>query len=93
VAQSWEESAKLFRLAAEQGNPEAQYQMAVCYMQGTGVTQSPGDGVALYKIAAEQGRVECILFLRVSLPMDCAPIRGGETTRRVRAAAERRRGE
>ena len=47
-----------FRLAAEQGNSEAQYNLGRIYRYGHGVAQDYKEAVKWYQLAAEQGNAE-----------------------------------
>ena len=49
------EAAKWYRLAAEQGNQYAQFNLALLYKNGEGVTQDYKEAVKWYRLAAEQG--------------------------------------
>jgi len=49
------EAATLFRKAADQGLPEAQYRLGVMYESGVGVTQDFKQSVFWYRNAADQG--------------------------------------
>ena len=51
------EAATLFRDAAEKGHAKAQYNLGVCYKDGTGVTQDFVLAVKWYRKAAEQGEL------------------------------------
>jgi len=42
-------------LAAEQKYPQAQYQLGVCYKNGTGVRKNKLDSVKYFKLAGDQG--------------------------------------
>ena len=57
-SQNYEEAAKWFRKAAEQGHVYAQYNLGYCYDSGEGVTQNYEEAAKWYRKAAEQGRVE-----------------------------------
>ena len=46
---------KEFKVAAEQGNVDAQYNLGLMYAKGKGVTQDYKEAVKWYLIAAEQG--------------------------------------
>lgn len=52
------EEAKWFKIAAEQGDANAQLIMGVMYDQGEGVPQDDKEAVKWYKLAAEQGGAE-----------------------------------
>ena len=43
------------RTAAEQGLPEAQYALGMCYRRGLGVEQNEEEAVRLLKLAADAG--------------------------------------
>ncbi len=54
VTKDLAEAAKWYRRAAEQGNPQAQYNPGYMYERGHGVPQDPTQAVAWYQAAAEQ---------------------------------------
>jgi TPR repeat protein len=54
----YEEAAKWYRKAADQGNVGGQHDLAVLYINGTGVTQDYAEAVKLFSLAAAQGDVE-----------------------------------
>eukprot|EP00931_Biecheleriopsis_adriatica_P043236 TRINITY_DN2472_c0_g1_i11.p4 TRINITY_DN2472_c0_g1~~TRINITY_DN2472_c0_g1_i11.p4 ORF type:complete len:103 (-),score=28.68 TRINITY_DN2472_c0_g1_i11:8-316(-) len=47
------EAARLFRLAAEQGDADAQYNLGVMYRDGRGVPKDEVEAARLYGLAAE----------------------------------------
>jgi TPR repeat protein len=49
------EALRLFRLAAAQNNPRAQYNLGLMYQHGDGVTQNYPDALRWYRLAAAQG--------------------------------------
>ena len=49
------EALRLFRLAAEQGEPWAQYRLGMMYEKGRGVEQDYAEALRLFRLAAEQG--------------------------------------
>ena len=49
---------KWYRLAAEQGNADAQNNLGVMYQYGDGVLQDYAEAVKWYRLAAEQGDAE-----------------------------------
>ena len=51
------EAVKWFRKAADMGEPNAQYNLGICYYKGQGVKQDFGEAVKWLKKAAEQGIV------------------------------------
>ena len=55
VPQDDAEAVKWFRLAAEQGNASAQFNLALMYDKGQGVPQDYAEAVKWYRLAAEQG--------------------------------------
>ncbi len=89
VTQSYEEAARLFRLAAEQGNAEAQELLGRMYYWGSGVTGDKAEAARWYRLAAEQGRAESQRWLGymyewgIGLPEDLE-----EASRWYRMAAE-----
>ena len=59
-------AVRLFRKAAEQGHPEAQYQIGECYYEGFndwGVEVDESEAVKWYRKAAEQGCYAARLYL------------------------------
>lgn len=57
VEQSYENAVKCFRLAAEQGNAQAQWHLGDSYSEGHGVPQDYEEAVKWILLAAEQGNV------------------------------------
>ena len=55
VAQDNKEAVKWYRLAAEQGNVAAQFDLGFMYANGRGVAQDDKEAVKWYRLAAEQG--------------------------------------
>lgn len=53
--QNYEAAALLYSLAADQGAPEAQYQLATMYEEGRGVPHDEAKAVHLFSLAAFQG--------------------------------------
>jgi TPR repeat protein len=49
------ESARWYRLAAEQGHDRAQYDLALMYAEGKGVPEDATEALRLYRLAADQG--------------------------------------
>lgn len=59
VAQDDAEAVRLYSLAAEQGNAEAEYYLGDMYCQGKGVTKKNKDeAVKWWRIAAGKGHVD-----------------------------------
>ena len=63
VPQDYAEAVKWYRLAAEQGDADAQYNLGVMYDNGQGVPQDYAEAVKWYRLAAEQG----LLMLNITL--------------------------
>ena len=59
------EAAMWYRMAAEQGYPEAQTELGHCYAAGDGVENNLAGAVAWYRKAADQGDAEAQLELGV----------------------------
>ena len=55
VPQDYKTAVKWYRLAAEQGDADAQYNLGVMYDKGRGVPQDYKTAVKWYRLAAEQG--------------------------------------
>ena len=55
VPQDYKEAVKWYRLAAEQGYADAQYNLGLMYSNGEGVPQDYKEAVKWYRLAAEQG--------------------------------------
>ena len=55
VEQDYTEAARLYRLAAEQGDAVAQYSLGDCYQNGEGVEQDYTEAARLFQLAADQG--------------------------------------
>ena len=49
------EAVRWFRLAAEQGDASAQFNLGVMYAKGEGVLKDDAEAVRWYRLAAEQG--------------------------------------
>ena len=59
------QSADDYRVEAEQGNAEAQYNLGYCYVFGEGVDQDYAEAVKWYRKAAEQGHAKAQKALRL----------------------------
>ena len=57
VQQDYEEAVKWYRLGAEQGDIDAQYNLGLMYENGQGVQQDYKEAVKWYRLGAEQGGV------------------------------------
>lgn len=55
LPQDYAEAAKWYRLAADQGDAQAQYNLGVMYDLGQGVPQDDAKAVKWYRLAADQG--------------------------------------
>jgi TPR repeat protein len=64
VSKSDTEAVKWYRLAADQGFAEAQYDLGVRYMLGKGVLKDERTGLEWYRKAAAQGYQEAVDALR-----------------------------
>jgi TPR repeat protein len=58
VRQNHGESARWYRLAADQGHADAQFNLGLNYDLGRGVAQDYGQAAQWYQRAADQGHVE-----------------------------------
>ena len=58
VTQDYQEALKWWKLAAERGNSNAQYNRGVMYRDGHGVTQDYKEAVKWFRLAADQGFAE-----------------------------------
>jgi hypothetical protein len=76
VPQDFAEAAKWTRLAAEQGNTDAQSNLGGMLQYGHGVTQDYAEAVKWYRLAAEQGYADAqfdlgvMYFLGQGVPQD-----------------------
>ena len=76
VTQDFSEAVKWYRLAAEQGNSDAQYSLGLCYQGGEGVPQDDSEAAKWFFKAADQGnavaqRTLSLLYSRgAGLPQD-----------------------
>jgi TPR repeat protein len=57
------EAVKWFRLSAEQGYAKAQYNLALMYANGQGVSQDYKEAVKWYRLSAEQGNADAQIIL------------------------------
>lgn len=48
-------AAKYFKWAADQGEPDAMYEWALCLSQGEGVELDPAEAAVFYKLAVDEG--------------------------------------
>lgn len=81
--------ANTARIAAERGDREAQYQLALCYLNGNGVAQDIQEAVRWLSCAAEQGLAEAQDGLGVRFSVgDGVAQDDGEALKWFRRAAE-----
>ena len=64
--QDYDEAVKWFRKAADQGFPDAQYNLAVMYANGRGVARNDMEAVDWFRKAAERGFDQAQYSLGVS---------------------------
>jgi TPR repeat protein len=58
------EAARLYRLAADQGEAYGQNNLGVMYENGTGVAKDVAEAVRLYRLAADQGHSKAQAHLK-----------------------------
>jgi TPR repeat protein len=58
VPQDYKEAVKWFRLAADQGYADAQYNIGVMYDHGQGLLQDYEQAVKWYRLASDQGNAD-----------------------------------
>ena len=63
VADDAPKDVKQLQKAADQGDAEAQFKLAVCYYEGDGIKQDKAEAVKWYRKAAEQGDAEAQYLL------------------------------
>ena len=56
---------KMYQKYAEQGDPEAQYYLALCYIDGDGLSKDINEAVRYYKLAAEKGLMQAQFSLAI----------------------------
>lgn len=56
-------AARLYRVAADQGHPQAQISLGMMYAFGRGVTRNANEAVKLYRLAAAQGELHAHTLL------------------------------
>ena len=93
VAQDSAEAARWFRLAADQGHAEAQFNLGVMYDEGKGVPQDDAEAARWYQLAADQGLTEAQYNLGVTYDEgEGVPQDDAEAARWYRLAAEQGHG-
>ena len=55
IGKKYQDAAKWFRRAADHGSADAEYLLGTLYLEGKGVTKSPGEAARWFRNAAEQG--------------------------------------
>jgi clan AA aspartic protease (TIGR02281 family) len=65
VTQDYKEALKWYRLAADQGNAEAQFFLGTMYATGKGVVQDYREAVKWHRLAAQQGMPRAQLSLGI----------------------------
>jgi TPR repeat protein len=64
VAQDQAEAVRLWRLAAAQGDADAQFNLGAMFANGEGVAQDKAEAVRLYRLAAAQGHAKAAAALK-----------------------------
>jgi TPR repeat protein len=64
VTQDKAEAARWYRLSADQGDPDAQYNLGVLYLKGTGVPKDRDEAVRWFKKAAGQNHASAVSALQ-----------------------------
>ena len=67
MAEDKAEAVKWYRLAAEQGNVDAQYNLGDMYARGDGVPEDDAAAVKWLRLAAEQGHADAEFSLDIML--------------------------
>ena len=87
--EDFEEAAKWFRLAADQGEESAQYWLALMYRSGTGVPYDPAEAARLMARSAELGHQEARHNLGMMYALGFGVEQNGEEALRwIKCAAE-----
>ena len=55
VEQDYAEAMKWFRIAADEDDYDAQFEIGKCYHEGKGVEKDMAEAVKWYRLAADQG--------------------------------------
>ena len=89
VAQNYAEAVKWYRMAADQGNASAQFNLGYCYDMGQGVPQDYGEAVKWYRKSADQGYARAQFNLGVCYKQgQGVPLDYGEAVKWYRKAAD-----
>ena len=62
---NYDEAARWWKLAAEQGNMSAQYDLGICYYNGHGVERDFEKAMELWRKSAAQGNADAIGMLKM----------------------------
>src|ERR1051325_9682305 len=83
------EALRWYRIAAEKGSAEAQFEIGVLYDTGQGVTQDPAEALRWYQRAADQGFAPAQVNIGASYEAgEGVPQDYGEAMRWLRNAAD-----
>ena len=64
----YEAAFKYFKQASEYGDPEAQYELGLCFFEGKGVDCDINEAINMWKLSAEQGFVIAQYRLGMEIP-------------------------
>ena len=64
VAQDYAEAVRLYRLAADQGDADAQFNLGVMFEYGQGVAKNRAEAIRWYRLASTQGQAHATAALR-----------------------------
>ena len=64
----YEAAFKYFKQASEYGDPEAQYELGLCFFEGEGVDCDINEAINMWKLSAEQGFVIAQYRLGMEIP-------------------------
>ena len=68
ASHDYEATFKYFKQAAEFGDPEAQYELGLCYFEGKGVHCDYNEAIKMWKLSAEQGYAIAQYRLGMEIP-------------------------
>jgi uncharacterized protein len=89
VAQDYPEAARLYRLAAEQGHAQAQFNLGNMFEVGPGVARDKAEAIRWYRLAAEQRNADALFNLGAMFEHgEGVPEDAAEAIRWYRLAAE-----
>ena len=92
VPQNYAEALKWYRLAADQGDASAQYNLGVMYDNGQGVPQNYAEALKWYRLAADQGNASAQHSLGLMSDNGISPLSSRVTPPPARSTAPRPRG-